>query len=174
MALTRGTKIAIGIGVGLLAVAGFIYFRKKSIDKAKKKCADDGGIWDSKNKKCLPNPLKDLLAKSLSDLNFKSGSAEILASSFPFLDSVAKNLSDYPELLLTLTGHTDGQGEEAYNQKLSENRANAVRTYLIGKGIGENKIEATGKGESEPIATNDNAEGRAKNRRVVFTLSAVE
>ena len=174
MALSKGQKVAVGVGVVLALVGIGLLIRKKMIDKAKKKCAESGGLWDSRKNKCMPNPLKDLLARSLSDLNFKSGSAEITQSSFSFLDEVVKNLADYPELLLTLIGHTDNQGADDYNQKLSENRANAVRNYLIGKGIGENKIQATGKGESEPITTNDTPEGRAKNRRVVFALSVAE
>lgn len=174
MALSKGQKIAVGVGVVLALVGVGLLIRKKMIDKAKKKCAESGGLWDSKKNKCMPNPLKDLLARSLSDLNFKTGSAEITQSSYPFLDEVAKNLADYPELLLTLIGHTDNQGADDYNKKLSENRANAVRNYLIGKGIGENKIQATGKGESEPITSNDTPEGRGKNRRVVFALSIAE
>ena len=169
--MTKNTKIAIGIGVVVILVGAGLYIRKRMIEKAKKKCADEGGLWDSKQKKCMPNPLKDLLAKSLSDLNFKTGSAEITTSSFTFLDEVAKSLSDYPQLLLTLVGHTDNQGTDEYNQKLSEDRANSVRSYLIKKGIAENKIVAEGKGESEPITTNDTPEGRSKNRRVVFSLS---
>jgi OOP family OmpA-OmpF porin len=171
MALSKGQKVAVGIGIAVVLVGAGLLIRKRMIDKAKKKCADEGGLWDSKKNKCMPNPLKDLLAKSLSDLNFKTGSAEITASSFAFLDEVAKSLGDYPELLLTLVGHTDNQGADEYNQKLSEDRANSVRSYLIKKGIGENKIVAEGKGESEPITTNDTPEGRGKNRRVVFSLS---
>lgn len=171
MALSKGKKVAIGVGIVVLLVGVGWYIRKRMIDSAKKKCADEGGLWDAKNNKCMPNPLKDLLAKSLSDLNFKTGSSEITQSSFSFLDEVASSLSQYPELLLSLVGHTDSQGTDEYNNKLSNDRANAVRTYLISKGIAENKITAQGKGESEPIATNDTPEGRAKNRRVVFTLS---
>jgi len=171
MALSKGQKTAIAIG-SVIIIAGAIYLiRKRMIDKKRQKCADEGGLWDSKNNKCLPNPLKDLLSKSLSDLNFKTGSSELTSSSFPFLDNVAKSLADYPELILTLVGHTDNQGADDYNQNLSTNRANSVRTYLINKGIAENKIVAEGKGESEPITTNDTPEGRAKNRRVVFSLS---
>ena len=174
MALSKGGKTALVIGSVVVIAGAIILIRRNMILKAKKKCADEGGLWDSKKNKCMPNPLKDLLAKSLSDLNFKTGSAVITASSYPFLDEVAKSLSEYPELLLTLVGHTDNQGADEYNQTLSENRANAVRTYLIGKGIGDNKIVATGKGESEPISTNDTPEGREKNRRVVFSLSVAQ
>lgn len=174
MALSKRQKIAVGIGVVAVLVGVGLFIRKMMIDKAKKKCAEQGGLWNEKTKKCMPNPLKELMAKALSDLNFKTSSAEITTSSFPFLDEVAKSLQDYPELILSLVGHTDNQGKDEYNQKLSENRANAVRTYLIGKGIGENRIEASGKGETEPIETNDTPDGRSKNRRVVFSLSVAK
>ena len=171
MALSKGQKIAVGIGLAVALIGVGLYIRKRMIDNAKKKCADEGGLWDSKNNKCMPNPLKDLLAKSLTDVNFKTGSAELTASSYPYLDTIAKSLSDYPELLLTITGHTDSDGTDEYNQALSDKRADSVKTYLVNKGIADNKIISVGKGESEPIATNDTKEGKEKNRRVVFTLS---
>jgi outer membrane protein OmpA-like peptidoglycan-associated protein len=171
MALSKGKKIAIGVGIAIALVGVGLLIRKRMIDKAKKKCADEGGLWDSKKNKCLPNPLKDLLAKSLTDVNFKTGSADLTASSLPYLDTIAKSLADYPELLLTITGHTDADGTDEYNQTLSENRANAVKTYLVTKGIGDNKLVAQGRGETEPIAPNNTKEGKEKNRRVVFALS---
>jgi outer membrane protein OmpA-like peptidoglycan-associated protein len=171
MALSKGQKIAVGIGIAVALVGAGLYLRKRMIDKAKKKCADEGGLWDSKKNKCMPNPLKDLLAKSLTDVNFKTGSADLTASSLPYLDTIAKSLADYPELLLTITGHTDSDGAEEYNQALSEKRAESVKTYLVKKGIGDNKIATIGKGETEPIAPNDTKEGKDKNRRVVFALS---
>jgi OOP family OmpA-OmpF porin len=67
-----------------------------------------------------------------------------------------------------ITGHTDSVGSDAYNQGLSERRANAVRSYLVNQGADGNMLEAKGMGESKPVASNDTKEGRAKNRRVEF------
>jgi OOP family OmpA-OmpF porin len=67
--------------------------------------------------------------------------------------------------VIIAVGHTDSIGSDAYNQALSERRANAVKDYLVSKGIEKNRVYTEGKGEKQPIATNATAEGRAKNRR---------
>ena len=171
MVINNTKKIVIGVGIAIILLGTFLYIRKMRLDKAKKLCADSDGIWNDKTKKCEENPLKSLLAKSLTDLNFKSASKDILASSFPFLDELAKSLVDYPTLTLTITGHTDSDGSDEYNQKLSEDRANSVKNYLIKKLIAENRLVAVGKGESEPIDNTNTASGKEKNRRVVMTLA---
>ena len=165
------TKIVIGVGIVIIITGAILYIRKLRLDKAKKLCIESDGIWNDKTKKCEENPLKKLLAKSLTDLNFKSASKDILPSSFPFLDELAKSLNDYPTLTLTITGHTDSDGTDEYNQKLSEDRANSVKNYLIKKLIAENRLVAVGKGESEPIDNTNTASGKEKNRRVVMTLA---
>ena len=72
---------------------------------------------------------------------------------------------------IAIDGHTDDVGSEASNIKLSENRANAVKNYLVKKGVDASRITVTGHGESTPIADNKTAAGRQKNRRVELTLS---
>ena len=69
-----------------------------------------------------------------------------------------------------LSGHTDGKGSVAYNQKLSEQRAKAVYDYLIERGVAPERIQAEGRGESQPIDTNDTEEGRQNNRRVEIEI----
>ena len=71
---------------------------------------------------------------------------------------------------LKLAGHTDNVGSDDANMKLSKDRAEAVKDYLVSKGANPSRIEATGYGETQPIASNKTAAGRAKNRRVEFTL----
>jgi outer membrane protein OmpA-like peptidoglycan-associated protein len=77
-------------------------------------------------------------------------------------------MASHPQVEIRITGHTDNVGSDQANQILSEGRANAVRDELIRRGVAPDRIEADGKGESEPIADNATEEGRAKNRRVVF------
>jgi OOP family OmpA-OmpF porin len=76
--------------------------------------------------------------------------------------------------MVIATGHTDSVGTDAYNQRLSERRAAAVKDYLVSKGIPASKITTIGKGESQPVATNKTAEGRQKNRRVDIEFKGVK
>ncbi len=76
--------------------------------------------------------------------------------------------------MIIATGHTDSIGTDAYNQKLSERRANAVKEYMVSKGVPAAKITTLGKGETQPVATNKTAEGRAKNRRVDIEFKGVK
>ena len=87
-------------------------------------------------------------------------------------DAVAKLKGVDLELVIA-TGHTDSVGSDAYNQRLSERRAAAVKDYLVSKGIPASKITTIGKGESQPVATNKTAEGRQKNRRVDIEFKGV-
>ena len=75
---------------------------------------------------------------------------------------------------INIYGHTDSKGADAYNQTLSEKRADAVKTYLVSKGIVSSRLFAMGLGETQPIATNDTDAGRAQNRRVEFAITANE
>jgi len=87
-------------------------------------------------------------------------------------DALAKIRATDIEMVIA-TGHTDSVGSDAYNQKLSERRAAAVKDYLVSKGIAASKITTIGKGESQPVATNKTAEGRQKNRRVDIEFKGV-
>ncbi len=101
-------------------------------------------------------------------VQFKLDSAELTDADKVTLDEVATNLTRLKFVAGTVVGHTDSSGAEAYNQKLSERRAQSVATYLEGKGIAVGRLAASGAGESEPLADNKTAAGRAQNRRVVL------
>jgi len=88
------------------------------------------------------------------------------------LDRLKNILLKYPETNITIIGHTDSKGSNSYNQTLSESRARSVTTYTSQNGISSTRLTAIGKGESDPIATNDTDEGSALNRRVEFVITA--
>jgi len=108
----------------------------------------------------------------LHDVNFATGKAVLTPDSYPSLDEVGQVLSKWPELKIEVGGHTDSQGSEATNQKLSENRAQAVLNYMKGKfpDLKGEQFTVKGYGESKPIAPNTTQLGRAKNRRVEFVV----
>lgn len=102
------------------------------------------------------------------DVQFESGKNSLKAGSSESLDKVAQLLKENPDLKLEIQGHTDNTGNSAFNYRLSEKRANAVKAYLIESGIAVSRLSAKGYGPSKPIADNGTIEGRAKNRRVEF------
>ena len=103
-------------------------------------------------------------------IQFTSGRATILSASHSVLDAVVQVLTDFDQLRVRIEGHTDSQGGDSANQRLSERRAEAVRAYLIENGVASDRLEAVGFGEMRPIASNRNADGRAENRRVEFHI----
>jgi OmpA-OmpF porin, OOP family len=105
---------------------------------------------------------------TLEGVTFDVNSARLTNQSLPILDDVALGLKKYPRLRVELQGHTDNSGPDQYNMTLSAKRANAVRDYLIQRGVPSAQLTARGYGESQPIESNATPEGRAKNRRVVM------
>jgi len=112
---------------------------------------------------------KKVVRDAISNLEFDLGKSTIRSHSFPSLDRVA-NLLVTKNFSLKLAGHTDNTGSAALNLRLSKDRAEAVRQYLVSKGANASRIEATGYGQTQPIASNKTAAGRQQNRRVEFTL----
>jgi outer membrane protein OmpA-like peptidoglycan-associated protein len=110
----------------------------------------------------------EVLNTKLRDINFKTGSAELLPVSFAALDYAVGFLKQYPLLRYEVQGHTDSRGGDDLNLLLSAARAASVRTYLIARGIPDSSLIAIGYGKTKPIATNNTATGRALNRRVEF------
>jgi outer membrane protein OmpA-like peptidoglycan-associated protein len=105
----------------------------------------------------------------LEGVNFETNSARLTSSSSEALDRVAKSLKDWPDVKVEIGGYTDSVGSEDHNLSLSKARAESVRDYLVKRGVGSSRLVAKGYGESNPIADNGTAEGRAKNRRVELT-----
>jgi len=109
-----------------------------------------------------------------STVNFEFDSAELTTKAKNNLDKLIPVFSTNPDTDINIYGHTDSKGSGEYNLKLSERRANSVVSYLVRNGISRSRLSAMGLGKDEPIASNDTAEGRAKNRRVEFAITANE
>ncbi len=105
-------------------------------------------------------------------VNFTTGKATLTAQARANLDRLVPTFQSYPDTDITIFGHTDSTGSLALNQKLSLERATSVRDYLVSKGLNINRFEKIGVGPNEPIDTNDTPEGRSKNRRVEFAITA--
>ncbi len=102
----------------------------------------------------------------LRGVNFHTDSDKLTDESTAILDRVAKTLSDHPEIKVEVAGHTDSDGDAAYNKDLSQRRANTVMAYLKDKGVKAENMTAKGYGEENAITANDSAQGKARNRRV--------
>jgi len=106
----------------------------------------------------------------LEGVTFAHNSADLTVESRPVLDQVAAGLKQHPRLKVEIQGYTDSTGAAAYNLRLSQRRANAVRNFLLGAGVPEEQITARGYGATQFVASNASAEGRARNRRVVLKV----
>ena len=106
----------------------------------------------------------------LKPIEFETGRATIKPISYPIMDDVVDLMKERPSLRIGVYGHTDSKGIPANNLKLSKDRAAAVRSYLLGKGVAASRLESEGFGQTKPVATNDTEDGRSKNRRVEFKV----
>jgi outer membrane protein OmpA-like peptidoglycan-associated protein len=106
------------------------------------------------------------LVMALGDVVFTSGQADLKAAAVGNLEKLIAFLNEYPKRTVTIEGYTDSIGSLNYNQRLSQRRADSVKTYLVGQGIGSMRLVASGKGEAAPVAGNESADGRQQNRRV--------
>ena len=112
-----------------------------------------------------PPPAKGTKLATLGGANFDFNKAEVRPEGRTVLDGVVKTLKDNPDTKVVIEGHTDSVGGDAYNKKLSERRAEAVKRYLVRQGIDAGRIRTVGYGKTKPVADNGTEEGRAKNRR---------
>jgi OOP family OmpA-OmpF porin len=126
-----------------------------------------------------PEPPKVELKKDKIEIHekiqFALDKSEILPVSFGLLDEVAKVIQENPHVQkVSIEGHASDEGDENYNLTLSKARAEAVRLYLLNKGVAADRLSATGFGESRPLVANDTPANREKNRRVEFNITKQE
>jgi len=141
-----------------------------------------GGIMDSQAEDLqdkLPNARVERVGEGIhitfdSGILFDVNSANLRPAAQTNLRDLVVSLEDYEGTEVLVVGHTDSTGADAYNQSLSERRADAARTYLVGAGLEASRIQAMGRGEMEPIDTNDTEAGRQENRRVEVAIFASE
>ncbi len=119
----------------------------------------------------LKREVEKVIKKALHGIQFETGKATIKKSSNGVLDQIVAIMDINPEYLLTVKGHTDNVGSDAINNKLSQERAQAVVDYLIKGGVDASRLTAIGYGESKPVATNKTSKGRAINRRVELEVN---
>ncbi|KAJ54679.1 membrane protein [Actibacterium mucosum KCTC 23349] len=112
----------------------------------------------------------ELIVTMPQDILFAFDSAQVSPGLTSDLKILAASLNNYADTTVEVIGHTDSDGEAGYNQRLSSERAQSVASILISEGVAPNRIRAFGRGEDEPVATNQTAEGRAQNRRVDIVI----
>lgn len=116
-----------------------------------------------------PAPAVEVIAE-LAGIGFELDSAKIDIASAPILEKAYVLLRDHADITIEIAGHTSSDGNPTRNMWLSLERAKAVKTYLVGRGIDESRIQTIGHGSEEPVADNDTEEGRAKNRRIELRI----
>ncbi len=127
----------------------------------------------------LPNARVERLGEGIavtfdSGILFAVNSSDLQPAGQQNLRDLVASLREYQGTEVLVVGHTDSTGSDEYNQGLSERRASSARTFLVGAGLAAERVRAIGRGETEPIATNDTAEGRQQNRRVEVAIFADE
>ena len=131
----------------------------------------DNKKYDEVHQDLFLVPIEKGAVVRLNNLFFDVNEYKLKEGSFPELNRVVEILKKQPDMKMEIGGYTDNVGKPEYNQQLSERRANAIMEYLVKKGgIDPNRLTAKGYGETNPIANNDNEDGRAQNRRVEFKI----
>ena len=161
-----GAAIGTAVGGGTGAIIG-----KKMDQKAEELAALENAQVETVED---VNGLKAIKVTFDSGILFDFNKATLKADAKRNLDKFAAEMADLPDTDITVLGHTDNVGSAEANQKVSDNRANAVSSYLQGKGIAKSRIVAEGHSYNDPVADNSTAEGRAQNRRVEIYISANE
>lgn len=153
----------VGAGIGLLAGAAVGQYLDQQQRDLEAGLAGTGAEVERQG--------DQLLVTMPSQITFATDSARIQPQFYSALDNVAATFQKYPESYVDVIGHTDSRGSDAYNQQLSEQRAQSVAGYLGNRGVNRARLAAFGQGESQPVASNATTEGQAANRRVELRIT---
>ncbi len=156
------TEVLVGTGIGAIAGAGVGVYLDAQEKKLRERTAGTGIEVERQG--------DSLKLNMPSQVTFGVDSAIINEQFRPALNEVAQVLTEYESSFVDVYGHTDSTGSDAYNMTLSQRRADSVATYLASNGVQRARIAQQGFGETQPIASNDTAEGRAQNRRVEIRI----
>jgi outer membrane protein OmpA-like peptidoglycan-associated protein len=157
-----GKGAAIGAAVGAAAGVGIGVYQDRQQAKLRERLAGTGVSVTREG--------DNIRLNMPSDITFPVNQSDIQAGFYDTLNSVALVLKEYDKTTVSVYGHADASGTDAYNQALSQRRALAVSNYLASQGVNSGRLNAVGFGESRPVATNDTAEGRSANRRVEILI----
>ncbi len=161
-AVERRQRAMVGAGIGALAGGGIGAYQDRQEAELRRETAGTG-IDVSRD--------GDVIKLNLPDgVTFDFAKYDLKPQFYPALNTIAATLKEYNQTIVEVSGHTDSIGSDAANQTLSERRANAVSSYLIGQGVQRERFEVVGMGERYPVASNDTDSGRALNRRVEIRL----
>jgi len=164
--MERKKRALVGAGLGALAGAGVGTYMDRQEAKLRAEL-DKTGVSVTR--------IGDNITLNMpGNITFAFDSSSLQPQFYPVLDSVANTLTQYNQTVIEVAGHTDNVGTDAYNQALSQQRANSVASYLSGKGVMQQRMIVVGAGETRPIASNDTDAGRAQNRRVEITIVPVK
>ena len=165
----KGAAIGAAVGAGVGAVAGNVWTKRQEEQKRQMEEATAGtGVAVTQT---ADNRLKLDIP---SDISFAVGRADIQSNFRTILDTFATGLVTNSASNVTVIGHTDSTGSDAVNNPLSLNRAASVRDYLSSRGVASSRVAIDGRGSREPIAANDTAANKAKNRRVEIFVAEPE
>jgi len=158
----RRKRALIGAGVGALAGTAVGAYQDRQEAELRRQTQGTG---------IEVNREGDVIKLNLPDgVTFDFGKADLKPQFYPALNNIAATLREYNQTIVEVSGHTDSIGSDAVNQRLSEQRAQAVGNYLVGQGVQRERLEIVGFGKRYPVADNSTEEGRAKNRRVEIRI----
>ena len=158
---------AVGGGIAGGLVGNYMDKQKQDFEKVLRPEIDSGLV----SVDALPQ--NQLRVTMTSETSFDVDSAQIKPGFYSTLDKIADVLKRYGKTQLSVVGHTDSTGSDAYNQQLSERRARAVQQYFLSNGVVPERVTAFGRGESQPRASNATPEGRTLNRRVEIIITPI-
>jgi outer membrane protein OmpA-like peptidoglycan-associated protein len=160
--MERKKRALVGAGLGALAGAGVGTYMDRQEAKLRAELERTG---------VSVTRIGDNITLNMpGNITFATNSADLNASFFEVLNSVSLVVNEFNQTVIEVAGHTDSTGSDAYNQQLSERRANAVAAYLGTRNVRADRMITVGMGEARPVATNDTDAGRQSNRRVELTL----